>query len=347
MIQIDKIGEGGYRYHFPTIDFKFQNTGHATAFVWQFAIKVIHAEIDPKPELEFWAKVTDDALEVEVVNNGWGTAHDCHILVDESTLNQLFSKSVRQFRGTLQSGERKQVLRLTRNMADASQFEAISKAFVPVNVREDRYNYPQQKEPIYGIELRWINAKWTCADDKGKRYEGENPVWVAGGHITLWRRIALTPSGFVSYWESPGIHYCLEPSYVTYITIIDTSKNSHERTYPISRKIPSGDVERFHIMIGSPTSCNLRIQFKFFVDSGSVIESEEFDINIWNPMNSGWHQNYADGTELSRDVDEPLGFPKPEEIEEGEWEIFREIFRRGRRIRRIDPDYPFTKPKDY
>ncbi len=333
MIQIDKIDKRGYRYHFPTIDFKFQNTGHATAFVWQFAIKVIHAEIDPKPELEFWAKVNDNMLEVEVVNNGWGTTHDCHIQVDESTLNQLFNESERQFTGTLQSGERRQILRLTRNMIGTSQFEAISKQFVRVNVEEARYNYQQQNDPIYGIELHWIRAKWTCNDEKGKKHVGETPVWVAVSN----HHIALTTSGFVSYWRE-GIHCMLAQSYVTYITSIDASKNFHERTYPISRKIPSGDVERFHIMISSPTSCRLRIQFKFFVDEGSVIESEEFDINIWNPINSGWQDEYADGTELSRDVNEALGFPKPEEIEE--WEMFR-------RKRRIYPDYPFTKPQDY
>jgi hypothetical protein len=93
-------------------------------------------------------------------------------------------------------------------------------------------------------------------------------------------------------------------------------------------------------MIGSPTSCHLRIQFKFFIDKGNVIESEEFDINIWNPKNSGWREKYADGTELSRNVGKPRGLPKSEVDEEGEWEVFG-------RIRRKGLDYPFTNPEDY
>ena len=39
MFSIDKIKEETHKkkYKFPTIDFKFQNTGSATAFLWKFA----------------------------------------------------------------------------------------------------------------------------------------------------------------------------------------------------------------------------------------------------------------------------------------------------------------------
>lgn len=301
MIQIDKINNRDYWYNFPTIDFKFQNTGHATAFLWQFSIEVIHAEIDPKPELEFRAKVTDGALEVEVVNNGWGAALDCQIQIDEDTLNQLFDERARQFSGAIKSGGRKQIFRLTRDMADASQFEAISKKFLPLNKREvEFYSYfpesKKQKELIYGVDLPWVKATWDCTDERGERHQGTESIW----SLFSETQIALTSSGFVSYWRGSGIHEMRMPSYVTYIAIIDPSKKSHEREYPISRKIPPGDVERFHIMVGSPASCHLRIKFKFFVDKHGVVESEEFDIHVWNPKNSGWHKDYADGAELSR-----------------------------------------------
>src|ERR1051325_813809 len=71
MIQIDNVDRIGYGYHFPTIDFKFQNTGSATAFLWQFAIKILHAEIDPTPTLDFKANVEGDALNVGITNFGW------------------------------------------------------------------------------------------------------------------------------------------------------------------------------------------------------------------------------------------------------------------------------------
>src|SRR5260370_2439332 len=96
----------GYRYyHFPNIDFKFQNTGTATAFLWQFAIRILHAEIDPTPDLDFKLQIENDALEIVVVNNGWGTAQDCHISIEEPTLNRLFTNSDRPYVGTIPTWE--------------------------------------------------------------------------------------------------------------------------------------------------------------------------------------------------------------------------------------------------
>src|SRR5450755_4412885 len=111
MITIDRINEGkGYWYHFPTIDFKFQNKGRATAFLWQFAIEVIHAEIDQTPVLAFGSDVKEGALLIQATNNGWGDAQDCHIQLREPILNLLFSDSIRQYKGTLQSGKTQDIL---------------------------------------------------------------------------------------------------------------------------------------------------------------------------------------------------------------------------------------------
>ena len=41
MIEIGAIGgRKAYSFSFPTIDFKFQNTGSATAFLWKFIVDV-------------------------------------------------------------------------------------------------------------------------------------------------------------------------------------------------------------------------------------------------------------------------------------------------------------------
>ena len=95
-------------------------------------------------------------------------------------------------------------------------------------------------------------------------------------------------------------------SEVTYGTIVDPSKGPHEQAYPISRKIPPGDVERFHIMIGSPMSCHLKIQFKFFIDQTQVIESDIFDIDIFNPVNSQWHHLYPDAISMNRNFEDEI-----------------------------------------
>lgn len=122
MIDIDQIAQQEppnafiYNYRFPAIDFEFQNTGTATAVLWQFIIKVIKAEIDISPTFDFRMNVKDNALQIAAVNNGWGNAHDCLIQIDEPTLNRLFPENERQFRGAIQSGKEQQILTLTKGL---------------------------------------------------------------------------------------------------------------------------------------------------------------------------------------------------------------------------------------
>src|SRR5437763_10303520 len=139
MLNIDHINEGDtHNYSFPTIDFKFQNTGAATAFLWQFAISVLQAEIDVTPVLAFKSNVELGALQIIATNNGWGVAHSCQVQVDDwlpycppIILNRLFADSARQYRGTIESGENQIILCLTKELAISDQLKAISKEFRP------------------------------------------------------------------------------------------------------------------------------------------------------------------------------------------------------------------------
>ena len=291
IIQKDHRFYRGFRYyHFPTIDFKFQNTGTATAFLWQFAIRILHAEIDPTPDLDFKLQIENDALEVVAVNNGWGTAQDCHISIEEPTLNRLFTNSGRTFEGTIPTGEQARFLSLIKELADPEQFDLITKEFTDLP-----HHYPGT---IRGIKLQPLYVKWSSKGDENIKYEGEENVASSdsmGDYV-------LIENGFfkTSNWYAGGG----APSGLTYSTIIDPLKGFHERLYPMSRQIPPGDIERFHIMVGAPMSCHLLIQFKIFVDAAEVIESEVFEVNIWNPRNSQWDYGYKDREELKRDIDE-------------------------------------------
>src|SRR6266567_1241587 len=82
-----------YTYHFPTIDFNFQNTGKATASLWQFSICVLKAEIDQTPVLNFKVDIEESNLVVIATNNGWGTAYNCEIQINEPVLSHLFVDS--------------------------------------------------------------------------------------------------------------------------------------------------------------------------------------------------------------------------------------------------------------
>jgi hypothetical protein len=123
MINIDEIN--GIHYVFPTIDFKFQNTGNATAFLWQFAINIVHAEVNMTPVMEFDAKVRDGALCVSVTNQGWGPAYGCSIKAEEPVLKRIFAPSMLEYTGDINSGEQKTVFVLTRDLAISDRLKTI------------------------------------------------------------------------------------------------------------------------------------------------------------------------------------------------------------------------------
>src|SRR5215831_12146681 len=304
MISIDKITPTGYRYHFPTIDFKFQNTGDATTFLWKFTVSVLHAEIDVTPILDFSSEVREGVLQVGVTNNGWGTAHDFQLQIEESTLNRVFAESTRQYRESIQSGESRTILCWSRNLAIPRQFEAVRKEFITIEHEgfhsdcKDWWSwFRSNRVSTHGMRIGPLLAKWQCKDEKGREHKNEEDIAMSRS----FKDIVLTSDGFIEIEKSVPFSsfFTMYLSDMTFIVMIDLLKN-HEKTYAISRKIPPGDIERFHIMVGSPMSCHLRVNFKFFADKNNIIESEGFDIYIWNPRNSGWHRYYKDGEDLER-----------------------------------------------
>ncbi len=290
MITIDRVSQKGTnRYPFPTIDFKFQNQGNATAFLWQFGIEVLHVKIDPTPVLDCEADVENNALVLRAKNNGWGPAHNCCIQLEEPLLSLLYSEDARQYKGSIQSGESQEIYRFSKAVADAKQFQSVSERFENLSI-DDRWQIKK-----HGLLLTTMDVSWSCNDAQHKGKLQVRPHH----HVAkeTWWDIILTEIGFekVSYRDHRG--YMLLPSDTTYGAIINPLKGTRERMYPVSRKIPSGDVDRFHIMIGSTMSCYLQIRFKFFIGRDIVVESEAFDIQVWNPRNPGWHLLYEKNTE--------------------------------------------------
>jgi hypothetical protein len=91
MIQINEVAD---KVTVPVIDFKFQNTGDATALMWQFEIEVLESKLDPTPALEFgfsacrigdfWGyEESDKHLQIYATNHGYGPAENCEIILEE------------------------------------------------------------------------------------------------------------------------------------------------------------------------------------------------------------------------------------------------------------------------
>lgn len=343
---------------FPAIDFKFQNTGGSTAILWQYAVEVLEAEIDPTPVLKFWLVTDSTSFAVKVVNNGWGPANDCTFLLTHPLLNRLFSEPTRRCVGTVLSGEEKTLLTFPMSSEEFStehrrlfkESEEVFNNSLPDEVRKTLY----RAFPPYRLEDlmdewrrpdRRVNPRLHQKVEQWLRTEFESKWFLnpyLGGSETAYIRSAMRathPSekfgsnsaipilvinhpqltwessderntqlggnevigGFL-YMSSVGFFYeaaifcgaAMDPG-PTFCSIIDPALGPHVSTYAISRMIPPGEAERFHIVVGATRSCRLRVRFKFAVDKSKVIESDIFNIEIWNPRQSSYELDYIDG----------------------------------------------------
>ncbi|CAM1371545.1 hypothetical protein [Tenacibaculum xiamenense] len=277
MIKIDDISK---EFKFPVIDFKLQNSGNATAFLWQFIIDVKKIELDITPSLSLEYKVvpTDKRdsffhesllgnLEIIATNNGYGAALNCNIEISHPKLEDFFSKSERTFIGQIDSGESKSILTLP-----GDKLSAISNEYC----------------------INEISAFISCYDLLSKSYKDKSYVRSDYGH---WNKLRVTKKGFLfeyGFYQKSA----LIPSEI-YCVILDPEKNVQQRTYKISREIKAGDIDRFHIMIGCSKSAQIELNFQFTVDKDNIIKSNDFQINIWNPLNSKTYDRYyTDGDVL-------------------------------------------------
>ena len=85
----------------------------------------------------------------------------------------------------------------------------------------------------------------------------------------------------------------MAPSCYYHIALDPTGKQ-RTRSFNISHVIGSDDFERFFIVLGSETSAMYMLRFKFYINNGQTIESQLFNVHIWNPKNSIYHRNRFD-----------------------------------------------------
>jgi len=340
MININQIQQTGnswaptiYTYQFPTIDFNFQNTGRATASLWQFSICVLEAEIDQTTVLNFKVDIEEGNLVFISTNNGWGTAYDCEIQINEPLISHLFTDTELRYKGEIAGGDSMKVISLSKKPSNSDLFDELKKDFVDV------FHYasmPPYSQTIKGINLGLIDIKWSCKDSKGDTFQDQERI-----RPNDWKGdFVIADSGFfkTNNPRSGGGGY----SDVTYSAIVDPQKGANEYTYIFRRIIPSGETERFHIMIGASMSCLLRIKFKFSIDQAQIIESEEFDLEIWNPRNSQWRNPYRDGEELHRNIDQHRN-----EISRFSNDRDKEQAYAGlEKLKQRTLDYPFFKQED-
>ncbi|ETR65361.1 MAG: hypothetical protein OMM_14368, partial [Candidatus Magnetoglobus multicellularis str. Araruama] len=290
------------------------------------------------------------------------------MLLNEPILDNIYTKTQRRFRGEIKSGKQEIILKLDSNQLCASNVyllhqkmmqkarENHERQLVKLQERlktlncEQHYQYYQEmsnKRFEADFEKEWnlsglsfplgqLLIKWECCDKQGNIKSGIDEIRAVDSHPGYSSRIYLTENGFICK-QHLSTNFLSVPSDVTYCSIIDPSLGAHERVYKMSRKIPPGDVERFHIMVGALRSSRFVLQFRFFIDDEKIVESKKFNVDIWNPRNSGLLDRYKDGDEMERRLDKL----NAERVSSEDFELWRLT-----RAKEKNPNYPFISPRD-
>jgi len=345
MLDIIKIRDSA---RFPIVDFKLQNRGRGVALLRQFSVSIRSYIIDPSPVIRSFLSIHDaglgyphqgDAvsgpLSINLRNDGWGPASSLRMTLTPP-LSELFPQQASSGTYSIDSG--------------ATLNDAV--VLTPEGLAEKPFQkYLQSKPEQTGGWLPWQTptrpgalAIQTCdvrvsyADELSRTHQ--ETLTASTDHLpgNCGGSLLLTEQGFV--WEGSWAIFCLTMPSAIYYVSVKRDQIGTSRHYPISHRIPPGDIEHFSVMLGSDKSCTAEVQFQFLIDADTAIASEPFTVNLRNPMNERHHTRYINGDELiTRQKllqDERTG--KVQGIRAG-----REDFETHRFS---DSGFPFLKPGD-
>ncbi|MBI4451272.1 ATP-binding protein [Candidatus Woesearchaeota archaeon] len=279
---------------FPMFDFKLRNSGDGDAVLHHLSLNVIEAAIDRTPVLGFRRYLDEECLEVRVENCGWGEA-GCDVTFSEPLLDCLFPGRDR-VAGKLASGGH---MGLVYSAKDA-QWNSLKRS--PVRWARDAlarlFGEPKHR-------VREITANWQCRGEDGALYKGKSPV--EGENLPFARddgiefRVYLSRKGFVLEQTGGSFHADLS-SGATYVTGVKLDPAGAQLlSYPVSRVIPAGGVDRFHVLVGATKSCTMKLKFTLAIDDYEV-SSDTCSMQLWNPRNCAYHLRYHDGDDLQREL---------------------------------------------
>lgn len=282
-----------WRHPFPVIDFRFQNTGQASALLTKFVIIIDEMKIDPTPDLQFsWALRSQpdgcNSLSVSGRNFGWGSAKEL-VLDFEGELPQLFPRTV-QMCHEIKDDDPEELYEFLPQDIDTNSLSKLEAAdeFFPIN--SDLSGVSKDAE---WKRLSQAKFSWSCSDEESRPHEGND--------VLDWERsdemLFVSESGFKT---SPMMSRCgaAAPPGPTFCAILDADQPDTQKEYSLSRVIEAGGWERFQILIGATKSCRTRVRVGFYANNKELVNSDPIDIRITNNRRSQHHLRYFDGQEI-------------------------------------------------
>ncbi|MFL6449921.1 MAG: hypothetical protein ACJ746_19885 [Bryobacteraceae bacterium] len=165
----------------------------------------------------------------------------------------------------------------------------------------EREYFTKSYMPQHAIPADYITVVGSCVDEKQKRSpvseEARPRAWPFGDD---GGRLWIGASTFeIEYFGAPMQSALFsEP---TFVAVIDPEATPREKTYPISRAIPPGGVERFFITIGATKSASVTVRFTVYVDATVQLKSDLFTLAFWCPTDCRFTHVVPDGTEFQND----------------------------------------------
>jgi hypothetical protein len=287
---IEDLEVAGFPY--PAIDFRFVNRGGASAILSSIGIELLNASPDLQPELTFTYSVANGALTITSTNSGWGDATALRMMLCGWPLEEIFSEQELSFDGLVQSGKSRVIHRL--NFLDATRREFVEKlqaerlgAVVDLAALSDASYWPlREADGLLGrsesgfIEIPEVRVNGYFTDCSGREHEFSSDVRVGNPGLGFYRLYLASRGFYLDY--SPVLAMMMPPETV-YVTVLDPMTVPCERRYAVSRVIPSGDAERFHVVVGATRSAALEIRLNFYFDGNATISSDRFNIKVVRP----------------------------------------------------------------
>lgn len=308
MISIDEVISDSL---FPTVDFKFHNSGNAASFMHEFHIEVKETTIDKRPSFSADLKISNASsndfgfdsasgdLIVEVSNNGWGGDAICELSIVDNVFYLLFPEELLTTKLVISGGERKQAFKLNAKQAN---HDALRKMLKDHESRSEASPFDYQQSQGDALRLSRPRITLSYRDDV---IQSQGSVSLNPGIDSLPGNIGgvlyLSEQSFL--WHGNYANFCICQPSAVYYSKLDPRNGKYLKKHKISHRIGKADTERFKVMVGAEVSANLKIVFRFLMEEGKVIESDLFSIDIWHPRNTRTPYYYEDGEELMETIE--------------------------------------------
>jgi len=272
-----------YTDSYVTIAIKLRNDGSQTMLINKMVIKVDEYITNEKPHFKYSVDVVDGNLEIYALNNGWGDATNASFLVELRDSNGaeirfINRKSATKSTPSIATTERAKIFTVKTSdlcLEHSSVVENIS-AYVKASIGEIFLEDTKAKimerslDSNMAIRLRSFKdcKRLICIEDSVFKIKNIYNDYEFG--------CELNPSSF-------------------YGSVINSPE---ERSYKISRAIPSNAIDAFNLYIGSHKAITIKFRVIFAHNNTALAQTEQITADIISYTDSKSYNDVIDGQRI-------------------------------------------------